>query len=141
MNSHLKQTIHQGSTGFSRTVFLQNPLVGCFRVINKVIQTIQLLSNVCYKKQQEVGDGLSVCVLNILPKVSSLLSLLAINVMKVEIQIFQTVMSPHVGHLIKGSSLGTAHTTLAPCLVWYRYTFCRQKYVFYFSGDLKRSLH
>ena len=88
MNSHLKQTIHQGSTGFSRTVFLQNPLVYCFQLINKVIKTIQLLSNVCYKKQQEVGDGLSVCVLNILPKVSSLLSLLAINVMKVEIQIF-----------------------------------------------------
>ena len=30
-------------------------------------------------------------------------------------------MWPHVGHLIKGSCLGTSYTKLAPCLVWYRY--------------------
>ena len=35
--------------------------------------------------QQKDGDDLSVCVLNILPKVSSLPSLLAINLVKVEI--------------------------------------------------------
>ena len=36
------------------------------------------------KTKQEIGDDLSTCVLNILPKVSSLPSLLAINRMKVE---------------------------------------------------------
>ena len=35
--------------------------------------------------REEVGDDLSVCVLNVLPKVSSLPSLLAINLVKVEI--------------------------------------------------------
>ena len=46
-------------------------------------------------------------------------SLLVINLMKVEIKIFQTVMRPHVNHLIKVSSLATSYATLAPCLVWY----------------------
>ena len=41
-----------------------------------------------FKYEQEVGDNLSVCVLNILPKVSSLANLLAINLVKVEIYIF-----------------------------------------------------
>ena len=36
-------------------------------------------------QKQEFGDDLSVCALNILPKVSSLPMLLAINLMKVEI--------------------------------------------------------
>ena len=36
-----------------------------------------------------VSDDLSVCVLNILPKVSSLLPLLAINLVKGEIQSFK----------------------------------------------------
>ena len=35
--------------------------------------------------KQEVGGDLSVCVLDILPKVSSIPSLLAINLMKMEI--------------------------------------------------------
>ena len=35
--------------------------------------------------KQEVGDDLSVCVLDIPPKVSNLPSLLAINLMKMEI--------------------------------------------------------
>ena len=43
------------------------------------------LHGVNTNKKQEVRDNLSVCVLNILPKVSSLPNLLAINVMKVEI--------------------------------------------------------
>ena len=37
------------------------------------------------EKKQEVGDDFSVCVLYILPKVSSLPSLLTINLMKIEI--------------------------------------------------------
>ena len=50
------------------------------------------MSWVCNNKQ-EVGKKLSVCVLNILPKVSNppSLSLLAINLAKMEIKIFQTV--------------------------------------------------
>ena len=76
-----------------------------------------------FQKKQEVADDLSVCVLNILPKVSSLPSLLVINLVKVEIQIFQTVMWRHVGHLIKGSCLGASYTKLAPSLVLGRYIF------------------
>ena len=41
--------------------------------------------------KQEVGGDLSACVLDIFPKVSSLPSLLAINLMKMEKKIFQTV--------------------------------------------------
>ena len=44
------------------------------------------------QKVQEVGEDLSLCVLSILPKVSSLPRLLTINLVKVEIQVFQTVM-------------------------------------------------
>ena len=36
----------------------------------------------------------------------------------------------HVDHLIKRSCLGASYSKLAPCLVWYRYIFCRQRYVF-----------
>ena len=36
-------------------------------------------------EKQEVGDDLGVCVMNILPKVNSLPSLLAINLKKMEI--------------------------------------------------------
>ena len=36
------------------------------------------------KQEEEAGDDLSVCVMNILLKVSSLPSLLAINLMKME---------------------------------------------------------
>ena len=38
--------------------------------------------------KQKVDDDLSVCMLNILPEANSLTSLLAINLIKVEIQIF-----------------------------------------------------
>ena len=68
--------------------------------------------------EQEVVDDLSVCVMNILPKVRSLPSLLAINLMKMETYIFQTVTRPHVGHLIKGSYLGASTTMSAPSLLW-----------------------
>ena len=44
-----------------------------------------LLKNRCYRAEQEVGNDLSVYVLGILPKVSSLTSLLAINLIKIEI--------------------------------------------------------
>ena len=74
-------------------------------------------------------------MLNIFPKVSSLPNLLALNFVKVEIWIFQTVTWCHVGHLIKGSCLRTSYTKLGPCLVWYQYISCRQRYVFYLSHD------
>ena len=51
---------------------------------------ITLISLWILFKQQEVGNDLSVCGLNILPKVSSLRRLLAINLVKVEMKIFQT---------------------------------------------------
>ena len=43
--------------------------------------------------KQKVGDDLSVCVLHILPKVSSLPDLLAINLMKVEIDFSNSHMT------------------------------------------------
>ena len=47
--------------------------------------TLQNLIYCRFQYLQEVGDDLSVCVMNILPKVSSLPSLSAINLMKMEI--------------------------------------------------------
>ena len=66
-----------------------------------------------------------VCMLNIVPKVSSLPSLLPINLVKMEDIDFSN--RPHVGHLIKESCLGASE----PCLVWCWCIFCRLRYVFY----------
>ena len=53
---------------------------------SNAIFTVSILVDLQVQKtEQEVGDGLSVCVMNILPKVNSLPSLLAINLMKMEI--------------------------------------------------------
>ena len=87
--------------------------------------------------EQEVSDDLSICMMNILHKVSSLPSSLAINLMKIEIQIFQAVTWPHLGHLIKGSCLGASETMSAPS----QYIFCRWRYVFYYSSDPTRLLY
>ena len=76
--------------------------------------------------EQEVSDDLSTCMMNILHKVSSLPSSLAINLMKIEIQTFQAVTWSHLGHLIKGSCLGASETMSAPS----QYIFCRWRYVF-----------
>ena len=95
----------------------------------------------CREWEQEVGDDLSICTMNILPKVSSRPSLLVITLMKMKIQIFQTVTWPHVDHLIKGSCLGASNTMSAPCLLWCRYIFYRWRYVFYLSRDPARPLH
>ena len=51
----------------------------------KLHRYLDVEQNFLIQIQQEVRDDLSVCVLNILPKVSSLLSLLATNLVKVEI--------------------------------------------------------
>lgn len=50
------------------------------------------------KVKQEVVDDLSICVLNILCKVSSLSYLLAVNLTNMEIQIFQTLMFESLLH-------------------------------------------
>ena len=66
-----------------------NPNIG-----NKRLNVVQfsfltrLQKRMPSKQKQEVCDDLGVCVLNILRKVNSLPSLLAINLVKVEIQIF-----------------------------------------------------
>ena len=86
--------------------------------------------------EQEVSDDLSICMMNILHKVSSLPSSLAINLMKIEIQTFQAVTWSHLGHLIKGSCLGASETMSAPS----QYIFCRWRYVFYLSLDPTRPL-
>ena len=83
-----------------------------------VVNSLSGLSSDIVKLLQEVGDDLSVCVLNILPKVSSLCDL----------------MWPHVVHLIKGSCLGASYTKLA----WCRYIFCSWRYVFYLSCNSTR---
>ena len=56
--------------------------------ISNMIKTV----NGEIKQSQGISKDLSICVRNSLPKVSSLPKLLAINLMKVEIQIFQTVI-------------------------------------------------
>ena len=81
------------------------------------------------KVQQEAGDDLSFCELHVFPQVCSLPSLLAINLMKMEIQIFQTVAWPHVDHLNKGSCLGASTTKPEPCLLWCRCIFSKWRYI------------
>ena len=91
--------------------------------------------------KQEVGDDISVCTLNILHKVSSLPSLLAINLVKVEIWIVQWVTWPHVVHLTTELYLGASYTESNHWPVWCPYIFCCWRYVFYFSRDLTRLLN
>ena len=81
-----------------------------------------------------VGTRLFVCTLNILPKISSPPSLLAINLVKME------NIQTSVGHLIKGSYLGASYTKTAPCLVWCRYIICKLRYLLSFSRDSTKSL-
>ena len=92
------------------------------------------------KKKQEVSDDLSICVLNILPKSSSVSSLVAINLMKMEIEIFQKVTWPHVDNLIKRSCLGASNTESALCLSWCQNIFCRWRFAFYLSREPTRPL-
>ena len=60
---------------------------------------MRLLSTL--KIEQEVGDDLSVYVLNFLLKVNILPSLVVMGLMMVEIWIFQIVTWTRVGHVIK----------------------------------------
>ena len=53
--------------------------------------------------KQDANDDFSVCVLNLLPKVNTLPSLVVMTLAKVKTLIFLTVTWLHVGHLIKGS--------------------------------------
>ena len=76
-------------------------------------------------------------MLNILPKVRSLPSLLAINLIKLEIQIFQTVTWPDVNHSIKGSCLGATNKKSVPCLLLCQYGW---RCVFYLSPSPTRPL-
>ena len=87
-------------------------------------EVLPVFTKSCREGEQEVGDNLNVCVLNILPKVSSLCDL----------------MWPQVDHLIKRSCLEASYTKLSPSLVWCRYIFCRWRYVFYLSRDPTRPL-
>ena len=77
--------------------------------------------------------------MNILPKVSSLPSLLAMNLVKMEHIDFSN--RPHVGHLVKGSCFGASYTKSATCLVSCRYIFCRLRHAFYLSHDPIKPLH
>ena len=47
-----------------------------------------------YTKQKEVGDDLSVCVLNILSKANNLPRLLPINLVKVKYRFFEQSRDP-----------------------------------------------
>ena len=80
-------------------------------------------------------------MLTILPKVSSLQSLLIVDLMKVEIQIFQTVTRADVGHFIKGSCLEAPYTKPTPCLAWSPYIFCRCRYIFHLLCDPTRPFY
>ena len=91
------------------------------------------------------SEGLSLHFKNFFLSLIHLLWPLQINSfyskLKMEIEIFQTVTWPQVGHLIKGSCLGASNTMSAPCLLWWcRYVFCRWRYVFYLSRDPTRPL-
>ena len=55
------------------------------------------------KDKQEVGYDLNICKLNLLSKVSTLSSIVAISLEKMEMQIYKIVTWLHIGHVIKGS--------------------------------------
>ena len=57
---------------------------------------------VIIKINQEVEDNFHVYVLNLLTEVSSMPSLVTINLVRRAIQIFQIVTWSHVGHTMKG---------------------------------------
>ena len=85
-------------------------------------------------KNKKVGDDLSVCVLNILPKGSNLPS-------------FFSYKPPERGDIDFSNIYVTSHWPLdqksclgAPCLVWCWYIFCRWRYVFYLSHNSTRPL-
>ena len=80
-----------------------------------------------------------VCKLNVLSKVSSLTSTLALSLVKMENIHFSN--RSHVGHLTKRSFLGPSYTKSGPWLVWCQYIFYRLRYVFYLSCDPTKSLH
>ena len=73
-------------------------------------------------------------------KAAAYQSLLAINLMKMEIYIFQAVTWPHVDHLMKGSCLEASNTMSDPCVLWCWCIFCMWRYVFYLLRDITRPL-
>ena len=55
------------------------------------------------EERQEVGDKLSFLGLKLLPEVSTLPSLVALSIVKLEQKTVQNTMWSYIGHLIKGS--------------------------------------
>ena len=67
---------------------------------NNFLQPFQIC---CTEKEQKIGGNLSIYVLKLLPKVSTLPNLVAISIAKVEILVFYIVAWRQIGHLIKES--------------------------------------
>ena len=80
-------------------------------------------------------------MLNFLPKVSSLPSLLAKKPCESECIYFSNGHVTSCWSLDQGSCLGTSYTKSAPSLVWCPYIFCKWSYVFYLSRHPSRPLH
>ena len=66
---------------------------------------IVLISNtiIKFEAKKEIDDDLSNCVVKLLPELSTLSSVVAISIAKVEILIFEIATWTHIGHLIKKS--------------------------------------
>ena len=111
-------------------LFVYQRVTGDLRYWKSITQIKNCLqiSYLLIQSQQEFGNDLTVCVLNILHKTSGLPVLLASNL--------QTVRWTHVRHFIKRSWLEASYTNSALCPVWCPYTFYRRRYVFYLSSDL-----
>ena len=92
----------------------------------------------CYLlSKQEVGDDLSVCVLNLFPKFNTMPSLVVISLVKVEILIFQ-IVTWSKGH--SALRFGTSHDKSSQFRC--SWVFCKCRYnVFSLSRDLTRPLH
>ena len=120
----LTNTNHNNNNNNNKSSMLNNTqesiqifsLIWWINLLLKIIKKCKPIKEL----KQEVGDGLSVGVLNILPKVSSLPRLLATSLNERR----DMFMWPHDGHLIKGSCLGASYTKLTPSLMWYRYILC-----------------
>ena len=62
---------------------------------------MQFYPDLLWRKKHEVAYNLSIFILNLFPKVSTLSSLAAIILVKIVIYLFQIVTWPQKGHVIK----------------------------------------
>ena len=80
----------------------------------------------CFQTKQEVGNDLNLCVLNLFPKVSTLSSLAAISVLKVEIYLFSFFHeTPPWSYNQRNIRVKAFHGKSPPYLNWSLFFLCK----------------